>query len=210
MVVTVVGTVLIVQHSPLNRIRVDISENKINTLAPETREVLQQLAAETGEDVQPIRVEAYLSNNIPSEFVKLKYDLVNLLREFDVLGGQRIQVSLHQEIGPFSEESILADKKYGIRPTKVRSQSRGAVREEDVVLGIAFSCGLERIVLPFIPYGTPVEYELMRSIRILKVVDEDEVAGRHITDFELAQHPTHGRRAAAADRASDAARARSR
>ena len=71
---------------------------------------------------------------------------------------------MHQGIEPFSEEAILAEKKYGIRPRRVRSQSRGAVREEEIILGVAFSSGLERIVIPFMPYGMPVEYELMRSI----------------------------------------------
>ncbi|MFT5304102.1 MAG: ABC-2 type transport system permease protein, partial [Mariniblastus sp.] len=114
---------------------------------------------------------AYVSSRVPSEFVKLKYDLVNLLREFDVLGGRRVEVSLHQGIEPFSQEAILAEKKYGIRPRKVRSQSRGAVREEDVILGVAFSCGLERVVIPFMPYGMPVEYELMRSINTVSQGD---------------------------------------
>ena len=157
-----VGVVLIVQHSPLNRARVDISDSQISTLATSTTDVLDRLALETEE--RPIKIEAYISNNVPSEYVKLKYDLVNLLREFDVRGGNRVQVSLHQGIEPFSEEAILAEKKYGIRPRRVRSQSRGAVREEEVILGVAFSSGLERIVIPFMPYGMPVEYELMRSI----------------------------------------------
>ena len=160
--IVAVGTVLIVQHSPLNRARVDISDSQISTLATSTTDVLDRLAQEN--DERPIKIEAYVSNNVPSEYVKLKYDLVNLLREFDVRGGNRVEVNLHQGIEPFSEEAILAEKKYGIRPRRVRSQSRGAVREEEVILGVAFSSGLERIVIPFMPYGMPVEYKLMRSI----------------------------------------------
>ena len=162
--VVAVSGVMIVQYSPLNQLRVDISDSKISTLSPATVQMLERLASEEDETQPPINIEAYVSSNVPSEFVKLKYDLVNLLREFDVLGGKRVRVNLHQGIEPFSEEAILAEKKYGIRPTKVRSESRGALREEDVILGVAFSSGLERIVLPFMPYGMPVEYELMRSI----------------------------------------------
>ena len=162
--VIAVGCVLIVQYSPLNRLRMDISDSKISTLSPGTIELLESLSQEDDDSKPPIKIEAYVSSNVPSEYVKLKYDLVNLLREFDVLGGKRVQVNLYQGIEPFSEEAILAEKKYGIRPQKVRSQSRGALREEDVMLGVAFSSGLERIVIPFMPYGMPVEYELMRSI----------------------------------------------
>jgi ABC-2 type transport system permease protein len=159
-----IGGVLIVQHSPLNRARVDISDGQVSTLAPSTVQLLNDLANDPDKTKPPIKIEAYVSNNVPSEFVKAKYDLVNLLREFDVLGGNRIQVNLHQGIEPFSEEAILAEKKYGIRPTRVASESRGALKEEEIVLGVAFSSGKERIILPFMPYGMPVEYELMRSI----------------------------------------------
>ncbi len=164
LVVMMIGAVLIVQHSPLNRARVDISDSQVSTLAESTIQLLDELANDPDESKPPIEIEAYVSNNVPSEFVKTKYDLVNLLREFDVLGGKRVQVNLHQGIEPFSEEAILAEKKYGIRPTTVTSQSRGALREEEIVLGVAFSCGRERIVIPFLPYGMSVEYELMRSI----------------------------------------------
>ncbi len=164
LIVTAVAAVLIVQHSPLNRARLDISESSVSTLAPATVKLLNELSKDDSPNSKPIKIEAYVGNNVPSEYVKLKYDLVNLLREFDVLGGKRVEVSLHQGIEPFSEEAILAEKKYGIRPQKIRSQSRGALREEDMILGVAFSSGLERIVIPFMPYGMPVEYELMRSI----------------------------------------------
>ncbi|MEM7783561.1 MAG: Gldg family protein [Planctomycetota bacterium] len=171
--VAAIATVLIVQYSPLNLLRTDISDSKISTLAPTTRELLDELAAE--EDGQTITIEAYVGNSVPSEYVKVKYDLVNLLREFDVLGGNRLEVNLHQGIEPFSEEAILAEKKYGIRPVKIRSQSRGAVREQDLILGVAFSSGLERIVLPFLAYGMPVEYELMRSIDTVSKSDRKTI-----------------------------------
>ncbi len=56
--------------------------------------LLDELANDPDETKPPIKIEAYVSNNVPSEFVKTKYDLVNLLREFDVLGGKRVQVNL--------------------------------------------------------------------------------------------------------------------
>ena len=173
--VIVVAGVLIVQYSPLNQARVDISEKKINTLTAETKTILKGLADDDSPDAQPINIEAYISDSIPSEFVKLKYDLTNLLRAFDVRGGKRINVTLHQDVRPYSAEAILAEKKYGIRPVTVRSESRGAVREEEVILGIAFSSGLQRLVIPFMQYGIPVEYELMRSINTVSKSDKKTI-----------------------------------
>jgi len=164
LVIAAVSAVLYVQHGPLNRLRADISESQVSTLSDSTIKILNELADESGEERPPVKIEAYLSGNVPSEFVKTRYDLVNLLREFDVLGGKRVQVNLSQNVEPFSQEAILAEKRYGIRPVRVTSQTRGANRDEDVILGVAFSSGLERIVLPFLPYGMPIEYELMRSI----------------------------------------------
>ena len=158
----VISGVLVAQFSPMNKLRMDISREKVSTVSDETIEVLNELAGQ--EDEPDIQINAFVSNNIPTEFVQTKYDLVNLLREFDVLGGNRIKVNLFQGIEPFSKDAIDAEKKFGIRPMKIASMSRGAQRIEDVILGVAFQCGLERVVIPFIPYGMPVEYELMRSI----------------------------------------------
>lgn len=175
LIVTCVALVLIVQYSPLNRVRADISDSQVSTLAPSTVSLLNELAQSEAEDDPPVMIEAYVSNNVPSEFVKTRYDLINLLREFDVLGGNQVQVKLHQGIEPFSQEAILAEKRYGIRPVRVTSQSRGANRDEDVILGVAFSCGLERMVIPFLPYGMPIEYELMRSIKTVSSRDRKTV-----------------------------------
>jgi ABC-2 type transport system permease protein len=161
--VIAVGAVLIVQHSPLNRFRMDISDKKISTLAESTTAILEELGE--NEDGKPIEIEAYVGSSVPTEYVKTKYDLVNLLREFDVMGGSRVKVNVHQGVEPFSEDAILAEKRFGIRPQKVLTQSRGAPREEDVILGVAVSSGQRRIINRFLSYGMPVEYELMRAIK---------------------------------------------
>ncbi len=164
LVVTVIAGVVIVQYSPASRARMDISAEKVSTLSESTKKLLDELAAEADQEKPPIKIEAFISNNIPTEFVAAKYDLVNLLREFDVRAGKQLQVSLHQGIEPFSQEAIIAEQRYGIRARSVTSQSRGALRQDQVVMGVAITSGLEQVVIDFFPSGTPVEYELMRSI----------------------------------------------
>lgn len=166
LVVIVVGLVLIAQYSPVNRLRVDVSRNQISTLTENTRKILADLDSESQAGLlgDPIIIDAYVGSSIPSDFVQTKYDLVNLLREFDVMGGNRVRVNLHTNVEPFSEEAILAEKRFGIRPIPYVSESRGAVRQEQVILGAAFTCGLDREVIEFFPYGSQVEYELVRSI----------------------------------------------
>ncbi|MBL8854281.1 MAG: Gldg family protein, partial [Planctomycetaceae bacterium] len=124
---------------------------------------------------RPILIEAYISSDLPPEYVQIRYELVNLLKEFDVIGGDNIQLRLHENISPFGEEAILAENKYGIRVQRVTTRSRGALRDEDVLLGVAFSSGLERVVIPFFHYGMPVEYELIRSITTVAAAERKTI-----------------------------------
>ncbi len=178
-VVIVASIVLFAQYSPLNHLRVDVSQGGVSTLSPSTVNVLERLANEqkdaNGREPKKIYIDAFVSNNIPTEYVQAKNDLVNLLREFDVMGGNRVEVNLRQGIEPFSAEAINAEQRFGIRPTKVVSESRGAIREEDVVMGVAFASGRERVVIPFFPYGMPIEYELMRSINTVSRTERKTV-----------------------------------
>jgi len=130
---------------------------------------------------------------------RTKYDFVNLLREFDALGGSRINVDLQQGIEPFSKQAVLASKRYGIRPQKFSTQSRGVKREAEIVLGLAVASGVERVVVPFLPYGTPVEYELMRSINTVSQ-EQRKTIGIVMTDALI-----QGRRRARSTAVLDAA-----
>ncbi|HMO13444.1 MAG TPA: Gldg family protein [Pirellulaceae bacterium] len=167
LVATVIATVIVVQYSPLNRYRLDVSQEKISTLSPNTIMMLDEVASATnvdGSPAQPIMIDAYVSSRVPTDFVQSKSDLVNLLREIQVRGKPRITVNIHPPIEPYSQAAILAEKKFGIAPRKHVSETRGAWREEEVILGVAFSSGLDRVVIPFFSYGMPVEAELVRAI----------------------------------------------
>ena len=180
LVAIAVSVVLIAQHSPLNRIRADISANKISSLSPTTIAMLEELTAKTtdeeGRPLPPIKIDAYVSNTVPTEYVQAKQNLVNLLGEFDLLGGSRIELNLRQGLEPFSKEAISAEKRFGIRPVKVTSESRGAVREEEIIMGVAFTSGRERTVTRFLPYGMPIEYEVMRSVNTVAQAKRKKIA----------------------------------
>ena len=180
LVAIMVAVVLIAQNSPLNRIRADISANEISSLSSTTIAMLEELTEKSTDDdgrpLPPIKIDAYVSNTVPTEYVQAKQDLVNLLREFDLLGGSRIQLNLRQGLQPFSKEAISAEKRFGIRPVKVTSESRGAIREEEIIMGVAFTSGRERTVTRFLPYGMPIEYEVMRSVNTVAQAKRKKVA----------------------------------
>jgi len=143
----------------LSSARYDATVGKVASLSPKTKQIIHELEAD-----HPIRIVAFVSAEVPEIYVQTKYNLLSLLKEFDARSGGKISVELHDELEPFSEEATRAENTYGIRPTLVRTRTRGAFKDEEIILGAAFSCGLEKVVVPFFDYGVPVEYELIRSI----------------------------------------------
>lgn len=174
LVTAVISLTFVAENTLLNRLRIDTSEGHLSSLSDRTRTILTRLSQETGRDGEaapPILVEAFVSSNVPSEYAQIRSDLLNLLREFDALGGRRLQVTLHDGVEPFSNEASLAEKRFGIRPRAIISRDRGALRNEEVIMGAVFTCGLERVVVEFFEYGMPVEYELIRSINTVAQTD---------------------------------------
>ncbi|MBC8353523.1 MAG: Gldg family protein [Planctomycetes bacterium] len=140
-------------------IRYDATAGQVSSLSPKTKEIIRNLNPD-----HPIVIDAFVSTNVPEAYVQTKFNLLSLLKEFDAMSGGKIKVNLHDNLEPFSEEAALAEDRFDILPTMVRTRSRGAFKDEEVILGAAFNCGLEKVVVPFFDYGIPVEYELTRSI----------------------------------------------
>lgn len=143
-------------------LRYDSTEGQVSSLSPTTRQMIRNLKPE-----RSIVIDAFLSADVPEQYAKTKYDLTALLKEFQSLASSRkidLEVRINDNLEPFSEEAALAEKQYGIQPQMVRVRERGAYTDQKVLLGAAFRCGLQKIVVPFFENGIPVEYELVRSI----------------------------------------------
>ena len=130
----------------------------------ESKTFQRQIEELTAKRTRPLFIDAYISANVPEEFVKLRYSLISLLNELESLAGSRVQVRRHFNLEPFSEEAAQAEERFGIRRQTFVSQARGAFKEEEFIMGAAFTSGLEKVVVPAFQLGTPVEYELIRSI----------------------------------------------
>jgi ABC-2 type transport system permease protein len=139
-------------------VRADLSEEQISSLAPDTRRLLSSLETD-----RPVDIKAYVSPTVPEDYAQTRLNLLNMLRQFERLGRGKITVEVIPT-EPKTEQAALAAQQFGIEPVSVLARVRGAYREEDIFLGCAFTSGLEKVVVPFFDKGTPVEYELIRSI----------------------------------------------
>ena len=84
------------------------------------------------------------------------------------LSGGKIQADIH-EVEDFSEEAALAEQRYGIEPRAVTSISGGTRNRQEIILGVAFRCGLDKVVIPFIDKGIPKEKlwkEFLKAVEV--------------------------------------------
>ncbi|MFN9273630.1 MAG: Gldg family protein [Planctomycetia bacterium] len=139
-------------------VRPDLSEGRISSLSADTRRLLSGLQSD-----RPIDIKAYVSPTVPEDYAQTRLNLLNMLRQFQRLGAGKIKVEVIPT-EPKTEAAALASQQFGIEPVTVLSRVRGTYRDEEIFLGCAFTSGLEKVVVPFFDKGTPVEYELIRSI----------------------------------------------
>ncbi len=155
LVAAAVGAVLLMRAFDL---RADLSQEQISSLSPDTRTLLKSLDPKRSVDVT-----AYISPQVPEDYAQTRLTLLNMLRQFERLGRGKVKVEIITT-EPKSEAAALASRQFGIEPVSVLSRVRGTYREEEIFLGCGFTSGLEKVVVPFFDRGTPVEYELIRSI----------------------------------------------
>lgn len=158
--------------------RVDATSERLHTLSPDSRKLINSIPPD-----KPVLVQAYISPTVSSEFVQVKEDLINKLKEIAALGGSRIRLSL-LETELYSENAREAEKRFGIQPRRVLSTNDARQSTEEIFLGVAFTSGLEEVIVPFFDRGLPVEYELIRSIQVVARTNRKKI-GILNTDAKL-------------------------
>jgi gliding motility-associated transport system permease protein/gliding motility-associatede transport system auxiliary component len=150
-------TVLLGRWGP----RMDFTAEGLHSLSDETKTILADLDPE-----HPVVVRAWVSPEVPRDFVPTRRALLDLLREYDSRGGAALRVEV-VETERFSEEARDAESNFGIRHRTIYAEEGSRRREFDVHLGVALTCGAEEAVIPFLDKGLSVEYELTRSLRVV-------------------------------------------
>lgn len=154
------GAVTVFRHRDF--LRYDTTDGKVSSLSPATKRLIRELDTD-----RPIVIDAYISDDIPELYARTRYELVNLLKEFEseaAKRGREIRVNLHNDIELFSEDAALANERFGIEPVTRMVREKGSYSQKQLILGAAFRSGLEKVTVPIFEYGIPVEYELVRSI----------------------------------------------
>ncbi len=159
-------------------VRVDVSSEQLSSLSPQSRVLIGQV-----DPKRPVRIEAFISPRVPESYVPTRLNLLSALRELEALGRGKIRVRIH-ETEQLSAAATRAETQFGIKGQQVASRNRGAMSIEEIFMGLAFSCGLDKVVVPFVDRGVPVEYELVRSIATVSQQERKKV-GVLTTDAKL-------------------------
>jgi ABC-2 type transport system permease protein len=159
--------------------RFDATDGQVSSLSPQTIKLMKEL-----EPSHTVYVEAFISESLPDSLAKTRLELIAMLRGLDAAAKGKVEVIIHDNLELFDAQAVRAEEQFEIRPVGVRSVDRGAIKQERVLLGAVFNCGLQRVVVPFFSSGVPVEYELIRSVATA-ADEERKTIGVVRTDAEL-------------------------
>ena len=150
-----VGLSLILRWHDL---RADMTSEHLSSLSPQTVKLLDRLKLQ-----RPVQIEAFISPAVPEDYVQTRLNLLGTLREIQARGGAMVRVQVN-ETEPFSEEAVRAERRFGITARRVETHVHGARGTDNIFLGVAMTSGLQKVIVPFLDKGIPVEYEVVRSL----------------------------------------------
>jgi len=136
---------------------VDMTAEHVYSVSKTTRELLSKIT-----DKRPVSIQAFVSRDVPRDYVPVKTTLLGLLGQYEQASGGNVSVRV-VTVEPASKQADEA-KKFGIEGRKVQSERAGRVAVDEVYLGVVINSGANEVVVPFFDVGLPVEYELTRSV----------------------------------------------
>ena len=136
---------------------IDMTSQGVNTLSQTSIDVIQKSRENRSVDIQ-----AFVSEEVPTEFVATKKRLLRLLRQYSQLGGEKISLRL-VNVTPnskFEKEAVDA----GVDRIDHTSLVGGREIRQDIFMGLKFTSSIGEAVIPRITTETPLEYELTRAL----------------------------------------------
>lgn len=162
LVVAVIGLNVILGRAG---VRLDVTAEGLHSLSDETVQMLSELDPE-----RPVFIQAFVSPEVPESYVQTRSSLIDVLKELDAVGGSRVQVRI-QATEMYAPEAREARDRFGITPRELPDLRSARSGFTNVFAGVAVTCGPEEQVIGFLDSGLPVEYELVRSLRVAARAD---------------------------------------
>ncbi|MFP6666176.1 MAG: Gldg family protein [Pirellulales bacterium] len=139
---------------------------------------------EQDDEAYAIKIEAFISKDLPEEFVERRFNLLTALREIKAEGGDRITLKVYDGVDLVGTVATYAEDHYGIGREPFETRIRGARSNQEVIFGVAFTSAMRRSVVPFMAASLPIEYELVRSLAAVTEQERRKV-GILTTDANL-------------------------
>ena len=137
--------------------RSDLTSEQLYSFSKTTKDVLKELKSD-----RPVTIQAFVSKAPPRDYVAVKSSLLGLLGQYSQ-SSPNVTVRV-VEVDPSSEQADEA-KQFGIETRDVQFELEGSLRVERVVMGAVVNSGSNEVVISHFGQGTPIEYELTRSIQ---------------------------------------------
>ena len=157
--------------------RADLTGQRLYSLADTTRDAIYEAQ---GND-RPITIQAFISEEMPRQYVNPRKNLVGLLRQFERVGSN-VHVEI-VDVKPNSSEAKQAQT-LGIEPRNISYESDGRLVEQEVFMGAQVSSTLGDVTLPFID-SSAIEYELASAIATTSNEQRKLVVGVLETDVHF-------------------------
>jgi gliding-associated putative ABC transporter substrate-binding component GldG len=147
--------------------RIDFTADKSYTLSNATKSILKQLK-------QPITINAYFSNDLPTQLIKSKKDFEELLIEYKKRSKGKVTYTFANPNENEAEEKLAQAQ--GIRPVMVNVSERDQVKQLRAYMGATIGLNEQKEIIPVIQPGEDAEYNLTTAIKKLTIQNKQKIA----------------------------------
>ncbi|MBX3416605.1 MAG: Gldg family protein [Pirellulaceae bacterium] len=142
--------------SPLTRL--DLTKERAFSLDSVTKATLMKIR--DGDHL--VSVQAFVSDEVPREYVAVKKQFLGLLRQLSYSAGKNVKINV-VSVTPNSEEAEQAER-IGVTPQEITSDVGGKVVQQKVYVGAYLSSANGDALISKLEPQSSVEYELTRGL----------------------------------------------
>jgi gliding-associated putative ABC transporter substrate-binding component GldG len=169
--VAIIIAIIIVVNVLSKRVftRVDLSKNKVYTLAPISKQIVNSLN-------DKLVVKAYFSDNLPYPYNNLRRQIQDILNDYRSYSSGNLNYEFLNPTG--EEENGDLEKeasKYGIQPVQIQVVDNDKLEVKKAFLGLVFLYQGKQEVIPVIQSATNVEYDITSTIKKLTVEKKKKI-----------------------------------